>query len=81
MAKVQQISEITPSFAFTEFDFYKDYEESFKKSEIGRIHALLPLHEMAVRFGLVDTQSVKGYRAKQIFPHQVLPKFDVGRTS
>ena len=31
MAKVQQISEITPSFAFTEFDFYKDYEESFKK--------------------------------------------------
>ena len=33
MAKVQQISEITPSFAFTEFDFYKDYEESFKKSE------------------------------------------------
>ena len=45
MAKVQQISEITPSFAFTEFDFYKDYEESFKKCEIGRIHALLPLHE------------------------------------
>ena len=40
MAKVQQISEITPSFAFTEFDFYKDYEESFKKCEIGRIHAL-----------------------------------------
>ena len=33
MAKVQQISEITPSFAFTEFDFYKDYEESFKKSD------------------------------------------------
>ena len=31
MAKVQQISEITPSFAFTEFDFYKDYEESFSK--------------------------------------------------
>ena len=31
MAKVQQISEITPSFAFTEYDFFKDYEESFKK--------------------------------------------------
>ena len=39
MAKVQLIFEITPSFAFTEFDFYKDYEESFKKCEIGRIHA------------------------------------------
>ena len=57
MAKVQQISEITPSFAFTEFDFYKDYEESFKKCEIGRIHALLPLHEMAVRFGLVNQKN------------------------
>ena len=39
MAKVQQISEIAPSFAFTEFDFYKDYEESFKKSELG-IHRM-----------------------------------------
>lgn len=38
MAKVQQISEIAPSFAFTEFDFYKDYEESFKKSELGIHH-------------------------------------------
>ena len=55
MAKVQQISELTPSFAFTEFDFYKDYEDSFKKSALGRFHALLPLREMAVRFGLIDS--------------------------
>ena len=55
MAKVQQISELTPSFAFTESDFYKDYEESFKKSELGRFHALLPLREMAIRFGLTDS--------------------------
>lgn len=67
MAKVQQISEITPSFAFTEFDFYKDYEQSFKKSEIGRIHALLPLHEMAVRFGLVDTHPRKKFGRKSYF--------------
>ena len=67
MAKVQQISEITPSFAFTEFDFYKDYEESFKKSEIGRIHALLPLHEMAVRFGLVDSHPRKKASRKSYF--------------
>ena len=67
MAKVQQISEITPSFAFTEFDFYKDYEESFKKSEIGRIHALLPLQEMAVRFGLVDTHPRKKVGRKSYF--------------
>ena len=67
MAKVQQISEITPSFAFTEFDFYKDYEESFKKSEIGRIHTLLPLHEMAVRFGLVDAHPRKKAGRKSYF--------------
>lgn len=67
MAKVQQISEITPSFAFTEFDFYKDYEKSFKKSEIGRIHALLPLHEMAVRFSLVDSHPRKKAGRKPYF--------------
>lgn len=67
MAKVQQISEITPSFAFTEFDFYKNYEESFKKSEIGRIHALLPLREMAVRFGLIDAHPRKRAGRKSYF--------------
>ena len=54
MAKIQQFSELAPSFAFTEFDFYKNYEESFKESELGRIHSILPLREMAVRFGLMD---------------------------
>ena len=67
MAKVQQISEITPSFAFTEYDFYKDYEESFKKSELGRIHSLLPLHEMAIRFGLIDLHSRKKAGRKSYF--------------
>ena len=55
MAKIQQISELAPSFAFTEYDFYKEYEESFKKSELGHVYSLLPLHEMAVRFGLIDS--------------------------
>ena len=68
MAKVQQISEITPSFAFTEFDFYKDYEESFKKSELGRIHSLLPLHEMAIRFGLIDPYPRKKVGRKSYGP-------------
>ena len=67
MAKVQQISEITPSFAFTEFDFYKDYEESFKKSELGRIHSLLPLHEMAIIFGLIDPYPRKKVGRKSYF--------------
>ncbi len=67
MAKVQQISEITPSFAFTEFDFYKDYEESFKRSEIGRIYSILPLREMAIRFGLIDSHPRKKAGRKSYF--------------
>ena len=67
MAKVQQISEITPSFAFTEYDFYKNYEDSFQKSELGRIHRMLPLHEMAVRFGLIDTHRRKKAGRKSYF--------------
>jgi len=67
MAKVQQISEITPSFAFTEYDFFKDYEESFKKSELGRIHSILPLREMAVRFGLTDPHPHKKAGRKSYF--------------
>ena len=67
MAKVQQISEITPSFAFTECDFYKDYEVSFKTSELGGIHALLPLHEMAVRCGLTDAHPRKKAGRKSYF--------------
>ena len=67
MAKVQQISEITPSFAFTEYDFFKDYEESFKKSELGRIHSILPLREMAVRFGLTDSHPHKKAVRKSYF--------------
>ena len=67
MAKVQQISEITPSFAFTDYDFYKNYEESFKKSELGRIHSLLPLREMAIRFGLRDVYLRKRVGRKSYF--------------
>ena len=67
MAKVQQISEISPSFAFTEYDFYKDFEESFKKSELGRVHSILPLREMAVRFGLADPHPRKKAGRKSYF--------------
>ena len=39
--------------AFTEFDFYQRYEESFKTSELGRIKSLLPLREMAISLSLI----------------------------
>ena len=54
MAKIQNFSDIQPEIAFTEYDFYKNYEDSFKRTELGRIKTLLPLREMAISFGLKE---------------------------
>ena len=45
--KLRKISEITATLPFTEFDFMQKYRESFVVSELGRIHAQLPLKELA----------------------------------
>ncbi|MBP3289095.1 MAG: transposase [Muribaculaceae bacterium] len=45
--KLQKIGDIQPTLPFTEYDLLKKYRESFAVSELGRIHALLPLKEMA----------------------------------
>ena len=37
MAKVRNLSDTQQEIAFTEFDFYQRYVESFKASELGRI--------------------------------------------
>lgn len=64
MAKVRNLSDIQQEIAFTEFDFYQRYEESFKTSELGRIKSLLPLREMALSFGLVE-EKPKSLRTKR----------------
>lgn len=45
--KLQKIGDIQPTLPFTEYDFLKKYRESFAESELGRIHSMLPLKEMA----------------------------------
>lgn len=60
MAKVQNISEITPNIPFTEYNFYDLYRKTFENSELGRIKSMLPLREMASNFGLTG----KGLRPK-----------------
>ncbi len=47
--KLRKISEITATLPFTEFDFMQKYRESFAVSELGRIHAQLPLKELGIR--------------------------------
>ena len=64
MAKVRNLSDIQQEIAFTEFDFYQRYEDSFKTSELGRIKSFLPLREMAISFGLLE-EKPKSIRAKR----------------
>lgn len=47
IVKLQKIGDIQPALPFTEYDFLKKYRESFAVSELGRIHSMLPLKEMA----------------------------------
>lgn len=54
MVKVRNLSDNQQEIAFTEFDFYQRYVETFKTSELGKIKRLLPLHEMAMSFGLIE---------------------------
>ena len=54
MANIRHLSEIQQEIAFTEFDFYQRYAETFKTSELGRIKSLLPLGQMAISFNLME---------------------------
>lgn len=52
MAKVQNLSEISPELPFTEYDFYDFYTESFRTTELGRMHSLIPFKQLVEDFGL-----------------------------
>ena len=67
MAKVQRLSELTPSLPFTEYDFYDLYQKTFEGTELGRIRKVLPLPEMAETFGLVSKRQVPKRGAKPYF--------------
>ena len=45
--KLQKICDIQPTLPLIEYDFLQKYRESFAVSDLGRIHAMLPLKEMA----------------------------------
>ena len=54
MTKVQNFAGLSQSLPFTEFDFYELYRRTFENTELGRMKLLLPLHEVAESFGLVN---------------------------
>ena len=55
MRKIQKISELQPTISFTEFDIFKDYGQSFLDSELGKLHALLPLKSLSRKLGLKES--------------------------
>ena len=66
MSKVQNFTGIHQSLPFTEFDFYENYRRTFSKSELGRMHNLLPLHELAENFGLIS-KSLRPRRGRKSY--------------
>ena len=67
MAKVQHISGITKRLPFEDLDFYDLFRITFENSELGRMKRLLPLHEMAVNFGLVPDRHERKRGPKPFF--------------
>ena len=67
MAKVQHISGITKRIPFEGFDFYDLFRITFENSELGRMKRLLPLHEMAMNFGLVSNRPERKRGPKPFF--------------
>ena len=67
MAKVQHISGITKRLPFDDLDFYDLFRVTFENSELGRMKRLLPLHEMAVNFGLVSKRHKRKRGPKPFF--------------
>ena len=67
MAKVQHISGITKRIPFEGFDFYDLFRITFENSELGRMKRLLPLHEMALNFGLVSNRPERKRGPKPFF--------------
>ena len=67
MSKVTNFAEITPNLPFSEFNFYELYRETFEKTDLGRMKKILPLHEMAESFGLVNKSMMPKRGRKSYF--------------
>lgn len=55
MRKIQKISQLEPTIAFSEFDFYKNYQISFQSSELGKLYRAIPFASLAHSLGLKES--------------------------
>ena len=69
MAKVRNLSDNQQEIAFTEFDFYQQYVETFKTSELGRIsHPSSSRDGDIVRFGRREAEEFESEARKKFLP-------------
>lgn len=54
MDRIQIISEIHPTLAFTEFDILEKYRKRFNENEFVRLHSVFPFERMAKAAGLSE---------------------------
>ena len=54
MRKIQKISDLEPTICFSEFDFYKNYKESFYNQELGGLYRAIPFTSLARALKLQD---------------------------
>lgn len=54
MLKIQKITNLQPTIAFSEYDFYNQYKESFTASELGGLYRALPWEELVKTTGLKE---------------------------
>ena len=75
MGKIQKTSKLEPTIAFSEFDFYKQYQQSFQNSELGHIHQAIPFAGLVKSLGLKD--NIRGRDA--YFPAESKLGFNVSQ--
>jgi len=54
MRKIQKISSLQPTLAFTEYDIFIQYTQSFYRSELGGIYRSFPFAQLGEELGLKD---------------------------
>lgn len=60
MSKIQKLSDLQPQIPFSEFDFYKRYEQSFYAGELGQLFRAIPFSSLADSLGLKDSRKGRG---------------------
>lgn len=56
MRKIQKLADLQPSLAFSEYDIFSQYQDSFYKSELGGLYRSLPFVELALEMGLKSSR-------------------------